>query len=270
MHTVPLFGVLIWVAYDGTNFHGMARQRGVRTVMSDLEAAIAGIDPEASAARCVSRTDAGVHARRQAVAFDSTKRISPRGWVLGLSRQLDSDLAVVGAATVPAGFDPRRLVLSKTYTYRIYRSQVRNPFLANRAWRVCERLNHAAMIAEADALVGPHDFAAFRSAHDRRTNTHRNLMRVSLESDPCHENAIRWVIEGDRFLMNMVRIIVGTIIDVGRGRLSPGACRRALTSCERRDLGMTAPPHGLCLSHVVLEDEGADRWPQVDESALVT
>lgn len=264
------FGVLIRVAYEGTRFHGMARQRGLRTVMSELEKAIQHVDPRASEARCVSRTDAGVHAQQQAVAFDTAKNISSRGWVLALSQHLDHDVAVVAAATVPAGFDPRRCVISKTYTYRIFQSRVRNPFLEHRAWRVCERLNHAAMIAEAEALVGPHDFAAFRSIHDARANTHRNLTRVSLEPDPCHERAIRWEIEGDRFLMHMVRIIVGTLVDVGRGRLAPGACRRALTSCNRRDLGMTAPACGLCLSRVMLEYEGADGWPQVDDSPAVT
>jgi tRNA pseudouridine38-40 synthase len=264
------FGVLIWVAYEGKHFHGMARQRGLRTVMSELEQAIGRIDPVASEVRCVSRTDAGVNAEQQAVAFDTAKSISPRGWVLALSQHLDYDVAVVAAATVPAGFDPRRLVISKTYTYRIFQSRVRSPFLEHRAWRVCERLNHAVMIAEAEALVGPHDFAAFRSIHDKRTNTQRNLMHVSLEPDPCHERAISLKIQGDRFLMHMVRIIVGTIVDVGRGRLAPGACRRALTSCDRRDLGMTAPPFGLCLSRVVLEQTGADRWPQVDETPVVT
>jgi tRNA pseudouridine38-40 synthase len=248
----------------------MARQRGVRTVAAELEDAILSIDPHASRIRLVSRTDAGVHAMQQAVAFDSTKSISPRGWVLALSQNLQRDVAVVAAAIVPAGFDPRRQVLSKTYTYRILLSQVRDPFLEQRAWRIAERLNHDAMLAEAHELVGPHDFAAFRSAHDARSETHRNLFRVALERDPSDERVFYWVIEGDRFLMNMVRIIVGTIIDVGRGRLKSGACRRALTSCARRDLGMTAPPFGLCLSRVVLKYEGADRWPRVDESPLVT
>jgi tRNA pseudouridine38-40 synthase len=103
-----------------------------------------------------------------------------------------------------------------------------------------------------------------------RTDTVRNLFRVSLDRDPCDERVICWVIEGDRFLMHMVRIIVGSIVDVGRGRLMPGACRRALTSCARRDLGVTAPPFGLCLSSVLLKDAGADRWPRVDDSPPVT
>jgi len=270
MTTAPPFSVLIWVAFDGTRFHGMARQREVRTVALELEKAIQTMDPRASAVRCVSRTDAGVHAIQQAVAFDTFKSIQPRGWVLGLSQRLDHDVAVVAAAIVPAGFDPRRQVLSKTYTYRILRSPVRDPFLEHRAWRVCERLNHAAMIAEAQELVGFHDFAAFRSVHDARSDTQRNLFRVSIEPEPGDERVIRWVIEGDRFMMHMVRIIVGTLVDVGRGRLAPGACRRALTSCDRRHLGMTAPAFGLCLSRVVLKHAGADRWPQVDDGTLVT
>ena len=270
MNTEPQFAVLIWIAFDGTHFHGMARQRDIRTVALELEKAIKTIDPRASAVRCVSRTDAGVHAIQQAVAFDTFKSIQPRGWVLALSQRLEHDVAVVAAATVPAGFDPRRHVLSKTYTYRIFRSPVRDPFLEHRAWRICERLNHEAMIAEAQELVGPHDFAAFRSIHDARSDTRRNLFRVSGEPDPSDERVFSWVIEGDRFMMHMVRIIIGTLVDVGRGRLATGACRRALTSYNRRDLGMTAPAFGLCLSRVVLEYAGTDRWPQVDDSALVT
>ena len=270
MSTEPTSGVLLWVTYDGARFHGMARQRDVRTVAVELEQAIRKMDGLASNVRIMSRTDAGVHATQQAVAFDSTKGIAPRGWVLGLSKHLHRDVAVVAASIVPVGFDPRDHVLSKTYKYRILQSEVRDPFLDRRAWRIGERLNHALMSAEALELLGSHDFAAFRSIHDSRSDTRRTLSRVSIEQDPSDPRVIYWAVEGNCFLMNMVRIIVGTLVDVGRGRLAPGACRRALTSCDRRDLGMTAPPFGLCLSQVRLANAGTDRWPQVDETIVVT
>jgi tRNA pseudouridine38-40 synthase len=263
-------GVLLSIAYDGSLFHGMARQPNLRTVAGELQGAIAALDVHASMIRHMSRTDAGVHAEQQFVSFDSSKRISSRGWVLGLSRHLAKDVAITSAASVPVGFDPRDVVRCKTYRYRLFESQVRDPFLEHRAWRIGERLNHSLMINEAAELLGSHDFAAFRSIDDGRSDTRRNLTRVAIESDPT-DNRVTWcVVEGDRFLMHMVRIIVGTLVDVGRGRKPPGVCARALTSYQRADLGITAPPCGLYLHRVQLAERGADRWPQVDESPLVT
>lgn len=263
-------GVLLWIAYDGALFHGMARQQNSRTIAGELNGAIAAIDPHASLVRQVSRTDAGVHAIRQAVAFDTTKKVSSRGWVLGLTKHLSREISVTSASTVPVGFDPRDFVVSKTYRYRILQSQVRDPFLDRRAWRLGERLNHAAMKAEAAELEGRHNFAAFRSVGDRRSDTWRNLTRVSLDEDPGDNRVIWWTFEGQSFLMHMIRIIVGTLVDVGRGKVAPGVCVRALTSCRRRDLGVTAPAAGLYLHHVELTEQGADRWPRVDDSSLLT
>ena len=248
----------------------MAQQQHLRTVAGELERAIRIVNPVASNLRFVSRTDARVHAFQQVVVFDSTREIAPRGWALGLSRLLSDDLVVASASSVRVGFDPRDHVLSKTYQYRILQSQIRDPFLERRTWRIVERLNHALMEEEALALVGTHDFAAFRCGNDKRGNTERTLVRVSIEVDPYDHRLFSWVIEGDRFLMHMVRIIVGTLVDVGRGRLAPGAFRRALTSCKRRDLGMTAPASGLYLRQIQLDSILTDRWPQVDETTIVT
>ena len=264
------YGVLLWIAYDGTHFHGMAQQPNQRTVAGELQGAIIEMDPHASLVRQASRTDAGVHAEQQIVAFDTTQAIASRGWVLGLTKHLAREISVTAAAMVRVGFDPRDVAVSKTYRYQILQSQVRDPFLEHRAWRVGERLNHAAMLAETSELQGHHDFAAFRSIGDRRSDTRRNISMISLEQDPRDSRVIWWTIEGDRFLMHMIRIIVGTLVDVGRGRIEPGACSRALTSCSRRDLGVTAPSTGLYLHRVKLEEQGADRWPRVDEPPLVT
>ena len=254
-------GVLLCVAYNGAQFHGMAPQQNVRTVAGELHGAIANMDAHASLVRFVSRTDAGVHAEQQLVAFDASRSISPRGWVLGLTKYLAREISVTAAQVVPVGFDPRDFVVSKTYRYQILQSSVRDPFLEQRAWRVGERLNHAAMTAEAVVLVGKHDFGAFRSIHDQRTDTWRSLTRVALEPDLRDNRVIWWAFEGDRFLMHMIRIVVGTLVDVGRGRLAPGACSRALTSSCRRDLGVTAPAAGLYLHRVKLNVCGADHWP---------
>jgi tRNA pseudouridine38-40 synthase len=259
-------GVLLRVAYDGTEFSGMARQENARTISGELAGAIATMDPRASALRHVSRTDAGVHARGQVVAFDTTRSISSRGWVLGLTRQLPKSIAVVGAACVPLAFDPRQHVRCKTYRYRILQSPVRDPFLDRFAWRIEQRLNHDDIQQEASDLVGIHDFAAFRGVADQRTDTARNILHASWQRDVSEPRVWHVDITGDRFLYHMVRIIVGTLVDVGRGRTNRGAVRSALASLRRTDLGMTAPAHGLELLHVELDGSGSDPWPLVDES----
>lgn len=258
-------GVLLWLAYDGTAYAGMARQPNARTIAGEVAGAIEMMDPHASKLRQVSRTDAGVHARGQIAAFDTTREISNRGWVLGLTRQLPDDIAVVAAAAAPIGFEPRQHVRSKIYRYRVLQSRVRDPFLDHHAWRIDQRLNHDAITQEAADLVGNHDFAAFRGASDERTETTRNILRASWENDVVDRRVWYFEIEGDRFLYHMVRIIVGTLIDVGRGRTNPLAVRSALASHRREDLGMTAPAHGLELTRVNLDCDVNERWPSVDE-----
>jgi tRNA pseudouridine38-40 synthase len=250
------------IAYDGTSFAGFARQTSARTVAGELQGAILAIDPKASNVRGASRTDAGVHARGQVVAFDSTLDIPARGWVLGLGAHLPSEIAVVRAASVAPGYDPRRHALRKTYRYLVLCSQVRDPFLTHRAWRVGDRLNQHALTAELEALLGRHDFAAFRSAADDRTETVRTILRAELQTLPNDARCVEIVIEGDRFMHRMIRIIAGTVIDVARSRLASGAVRRALASGSRGDLGITAPACGLCLDHIVLDDHGEQPWPE--------
>jgi tRNA pseudouridine38-40 synthase len=263
-------GVLLWLAYDGTEFSGMAKQTNGRTVAGELEGAIRTMDPRASAVRNVSRTDRGVHALDQVVAFDTKKDISARGWLLGLTGHLPASIAIVRAASVPAGFEPRGHVVHKTYRYRILQSKVRDPFLDNSAWRIEQRLNLDLMRAEANDLVGTHDFAAFRGAQDQRPETNRTIFHATLQPDPA-DRRILWIeINGNKFLYHMVRIIVGTLVDVGRGRTNPGAVRTALASLNRNDLGMTAPPQGLFLSHIQLDEPVADAWPAADDSITTT
>lgn len=251
-------GVLLTVAYDGTSFSGFARQPNARTIAGELDGAVRSIDPRATLIRGASRTDAGVHAYGQVVAFDTDKVIPPRGWVLGLTRELPDAIAIRGASYVAAGYDPRRHAVRKTYRYVVLRSEVRDPFLQHRVWRVADRLNQQAMIDELQLLLGQHDFTAFRSSSDERTDTVRTIFRAELQNSG---NCLEFVIEGDRFMHRMIRIIAGTVIDVGRSRLAGGAITRALRSGSRADLGMTAPAQGLCLDRVTLDDEGREAWP---------
>jgi tRNA pseudouridine38-40 synthase len=257
----PCFGVLLKVAYLGTRFAGFARQPNARTVQGELDGAVLGMDPGASLVRGASRTDSGVHSLAQPVAFDTHIDVPSRGWVLGLSRHTGSDVAVVGAARVPVGFDPRRHSLGKTYRYVICQSAVRDPFQDDRAWRVADRLNHERMRLEAAELLGRHDFRAFRTATDARVDTVRTIVRADVRQDDRDPRLLLVEVEGDRFLHRMVRIIVGALVDVGRERLDAGAITRALKSGDRTVLGITAPPNGLYLWSTRLDVEGQDKWP---------
>lgn len=209
-----------------------------------------------------SRTDARVHARGQLVCFDTDTKIGMRGWVLGLGSHLPPDVAVVRAARVSAGFNPSKSARGKTYRYTVLRGTLRDPFLHNRSWRVHDRLDLELMRREAESLLGTHDFVAFRGAADIRKDTVRTIDRASLTECTTQPRCVLFEIHGDRFLFNMVRIIVGTLVDVGRGRAEPGAVRRALTSGERLDLGMTAPAEGLCLERVDMAEPGLEFWPE--------
>ena len=253
--------MLLTVAYDGQGFAGWAPQPSERTVAGELEGAIRAVDPNASRLRAVSRTDARVHARCQLAAFDPRREIEPRGWVLALSQHLPPQIGVVRAAWVPARFDPRDHVVAKRYRYSVYLSPVRDPLREGRAWRVGYRLNLAAMVEEIQHVTGRHDFAAYRCSADRRADTVRHIVRADVRRTRRDGRSLEITIEGDHFLHNMVRIIVGTLVDVGRGHLPQGAFQRAFASRRRADLGMTAPPDGLCLEAVSLSVPVGSAWP---------
>ncbi|HYQ16857.1 MAG TPA: tRNA pseudouridine(38-40) synthase TruA [Polyangiaceae bacterium] len=256
-----LHGVLLTLSYDGEPFCGYVKQKNGRTVAGELEGAIATVDPKASTTRGVSRTDAGVHARGQLVAFDSTKDIDPRGWVLALNRELPREIAVVGAARTPPRFEPRRLVVSKTYVYRILESRTRDPLIDRFAWRVPYRLNQLLMSEAATLIQGEHDFRAFRGSADAREETVRHIFRIGLAPAAQDLRITELTVTGNKFLYNMIRIIAGTLVDIGRGHLPPDAFSRALRSGLRKDLGITAPPEGLVLESIVLSEAGQDLWP---------
>ncbi len=273
----PEVGVLLEVAYDGTAFSGWASQRGsdVRTVEDTLRGAILAVDPRAHGPRGTSRTDAGVHAEQQMAAFDSTMAsIPPRGWVLTLNQHLPDDVAVRAARPVPTGFTPRFQSKKKRYRYDLLLDKVRDPLLSRRTWRIGYDMDMARLERESKAIVGTHDFVAFRSAGDERTDTVRTIHHVSVTRAPMMSteqeststvSLYSITIEGSAFLYNMVRILVGTLVDVARGHLEEGAIARALAEKDRSLAGQTAPAHGLTLQAIELElpTEGVgERWPR--------
>jgi tRNA pseudouridine38-40 synthase len=255
-------GVLVRVAYDGTQFSGWASQRDARTVEDTLRGAILGIDPRAEGPRGTSRTDAGVHAEWQLAAFDTWVSMPARGWVLSLNRHLPADVAVRAAELVPPGFAPRFASKKKRYRYDLLLDKVRDPLLCNRSWRIGYDMDMARLERESRSIVGTHDFAAFRAAGDARTETVRTIHSVAVtRSDDPRRYSV--TIEGSAFLYNMVRILVGTLVDVGRGHLEEGTIPRAIADKDRSIAGQTAPPQGLTLAGIdlALPSGAGERWP---------
>lgn len=254
-------GVLLRVAYEGTAFSGWASQKDARTVEDTLRSAILALDPRAGGPRGTSRTDAGVHAEGQLAAFDPVLVMPPRGWVLTLNQHLPDDVAVRSAQLVPAGFAPRFANERKRYRYDLLLDKVRDPLLAPRTWRIGYDMDMVSLAREARSIVGIHDFAAFRAAGDERDVTVRTIHDVTVTSSGPRLWSI--TIEGSAFLYNMVRILVGTLVDVARGHLPEGAIARALAGKDRALAGITAPPNGLTLVEIKLASSftGGESWP---------
>jgi tRNA pseudouridine38-40 synthase len=255
--------VLLKIAYDGTSYAGWAPQDGQRTVHEAVTGAIRTLDPRGGLPRGTSRTDAGVHADGQLAAFDASLAIPPRGWVLALNQHLPDDIAVRSACAVPAGFNPRFAAKGKRYRYRVMLDRIRDPRWTHRAWRIGWPVDLDRMARAARYFEGTHDFAAFRSSHDPRSDTVRTMTRVTVEPGE-DARVVGVVVEGSAFLYNMVRIMVGTLLDVARGKLGEDAVARALEKKERRFAGTTAPAHGLTLEHIdlTLPEGTSEPWPR--------
>jgi tRNA pseudouridine38-40 synthase len=256
-------GIALGVAYQGTHFHGFAPQPGIRTVYSALLTAVQSMGADVTEMRGLSRTDSGVHARAQVVAFDTAQIIAPRGWVLGLNHHLPDDLAVRSARIVPAGFNPRFASLGKRYVYSLLQDPLPDPLLGPSTWHVHQHFDDALARAELEAAIGTHDFSAFRSASDTRPSAVRTIVRSSVTRNASDPRCVHLEVEGTAFLHNMVRILAGTAVDVALGRKKPGTLALALASGQRQDAGRTAPPQGLLLaaSDVAWPDDTGEMWP---------
>jgi tRNA pseudouridine38-40 synthase len=236
------------VEYDGTDFSGWQRQVEERTVQGTLEDALKAMTGESVFVRGAGRTDAGVHADGQVATFDLLVNIPPHGLLRGLNSALPPDVALVDVAEAPSDFDARFSARGKVYRYTVWSHFVRSPLRARRAWHVREPLDVEAIRAAAAALVGDHDFRAFRASDCDRRTTRRVVRGIDVD----RQGAVLTIdVEATAFLKNMVRILVGTLIDVGRGRLPPDAVGRMLATGDRTIGGMTAPPQGLTLLRVI-------------------
>jgi tRNA pseudouridine38-40 synthase len=258
---ISLDSVLLTIAYDGSKFVGFAPQAEGRTVHGELTRALHAMDPQVAEIHGASRTDAGVHARGQALVFTPSHAIPLRGWVLGTNQKLGDDVVVRRARSVPRGFDLRRQVHSKRYRYEILVDPLGDAFLEPFAYRV-PSLDVDVLRQQAKLLLGTHDFAAFRSSSDLRTETTRTIYEASVDRKIDDPRVVTLDIVGNRFMHNMVRIIAGTLIAIARKRLPETAIVRGFSTRDRKVLGPTAPACGLYLEEIRFDlPEGIESWP---------
>jgi tRNA pseudouridine38-40 synthase len=260
------FGIRLTVAYDGGGFSGFADQPGQRTVAGVLAEAAAQVSQHPVLIRGASRTDAGVHAEGQVVAFATARELAPARWLLALNRYLPEDVAVREAEACPPDFEPRFAAVDKTYRYLFHLGAARDPLVRKVSWHLGKAVRKrtlalGAMRDASELLIGTHDFRAFRSAADTRENTVRTLHEVTLkEQHGGHPELLAFEVRGAAFMLNMVRILAGTVLEVGLGRITVEEVRELLAKPgERRDAGMTAPAHGLTLVRV--STRGSSRRP---------
>jgi tRNA pseudouridine38-40 synthase len=234
--------------YDGTNYNGYQKQLDAITIQSEVEKVMQVMHKGANVSITSSgRTDAGVHAINQVFHFDSDLKISCEGWVKALNAQLPKDIRVTTCLDVESSFHARYGVKEKTYQYKIYNSKHENVFLRNYSLYFPYELDLEKMQSAADVLKGTHDFTAFCSARSEVEDKIRTISEISIikTSDEIILN-----FTGNGFLYNMVRILVGTLLDVGQCKLSAIDVDKILKSHDRRNAPKTAPAHGLYLYSV--------------------
>jgi len=245
---VPSFKITL--AYDGTDFNGWQRQPEGTSIQGLLEDALRDLDGRDVAVTGAGRTDAGVHALAQVAAFALERTIAPDALVRAVNVRLPESVRILSAEPAHADFHPRFDAKAKTYRYRIWNADVLSPFERRYAWHVIDRLDVDAMNAAAVRLVGTHDFAAFQGTGSDTATSTRTMTSVRIDPQSA---LLECEVTGDGFLRHMVRNIVGSLVDVGRGRFPPSWLAEVLLSRDRTRAGRTAPAHGLFLVGVKYE-----------------
>jgi tRNA pseudouridine38-40 synthase len=238
------------VSYDGTDFCGWQRQANGPSVQATLEEALAKLVGEPVICRGAGRTDSGVHASGQVVSIRLPRELPEKALIYGTNNHLPDSVAVLEAALVDDEFDARHSSSGKLYRYQVWNGKIRSPLHTRNHWHVGFPLDLAAMQRAAQILVGRHDFRAFRAADCERQTTVRWMKRIEVFIPPHDPSALHIEVEGTAFLKNMVRIISGTLVAVGRGLRSTEDVAKLLQSGDRSQAGQTAPARGLCLVRV--------------------
>ncbi|MBM4104413.1 MAG: tRNA pseudouridine(38-40) synthase TruA [Planctomycetes bacterium] len=239
--------IKLLIQYDGSAYHGWAAQPEMPTIQGTLTDAIEKLTARRVELFGSSRTDAGVHALGQVAAFTIDSPVPTENFARALNNMLPDDIAVVEAVHVPDSFDPISDTKSKIYRYTIYTGPVRPVIQIRYCWHRPGTLNVEAMQAAAKILLGMHDFKSFASAADNRESSIRTIIKCDVSGK---DNEITFDVQADGFLYNMVRNIVGTLVEVGRRRWTAADIERILAAKDRCQAGPIAPASGLCLMRI--------------------
>ena len=242
--------IKLTIAYDGTNYCGWQIQPNGITIEEVLNKALSKLTGEDIAVIGASRTDSGVHAMGNVAVFDTNTTIPPDRIAVSLNQRLPEDIVIVHSEEVPADFHPRYCDCSKTYEYHIINTRTPIPTKRLTNYFVSYKLNIENMKKAASYLVGEHDFVSFCNVRTDVENTVRTITALDILTNG---NEITIRITGNGFLYNMVRIIVGTLIRVGRGFYEPEKVKEILEAKDRKAAGVTAPAHGLMLMEIHYE-----------------
>jgi tRNA pseudouridine38-40 synthase len=234
--------------YDGSNYHGWQRQEGLLTIQEVVETRLAIMTQAPIRLVGAGRTDAGVHARGQVANFFSETQIPPARLLRGLNSLLPDDIVALELILVPKEFHARFKARSKLYQYRIHNGPIRPALGRQYGWHISQPLRWSPMVKCLKLLEGRHDFSSFQAAGSKVRSTERVVLATEITSAEEHTRHI--TIEANGFLRHMVRNIVGTLVDVGSGKLTEEGFLAVLAARNRQRAGMTAPARGLCLLEV--------------------
>lgn len=246
------------IEYDGTNYHGWQSQKSGGTIQDIIGEKILEITGEKVKLTGASRTDAGVHALGQVAVFGTDSSLESEVIMRALNAKLPPDIRILDAKETDRDFHPRYRAVSKSYFYIIAEGKHQSVFLHRYMWYVRTRLDTGSMIEAASFILGEHDFSSFRGTgcgarHPVRTVNSADISRLeelSFMTARIKGGFVKIRIEANAFLRHMVRNIVGSLVEVGRGRISPSAFKKILESCDRKTAGPTAPAKGLFLGKI--------------------
>ncbi|NLB89470.1 MAG: tRNA pseudouridine(38-40) synthase TruA [Syntrophomonadaceae bacterium] len=242
MHRIKLI-----LEYDGSNYHGYQRQKNAHTIQEEIESGILKLVGQSINTISAGRTDTGVHALGQVVAFDTDSSIPPEKWSFALNSVLPPDIRVISSELASSEFHPRYDAISKIYNYKIYRKAQGKTIFRNYALCMTEPLNIPAMQEACKLIIGKHNFKSFCASGSSVKNFERTVMNCAITEEWPFVNL---EIEANGFLYNMVRIIMGTLLEIGQNNLKPEMMSDIIKAENRALAGPTAPPQGLYMVEV--------------------
>ncbi|MBN2725013.1 MAG: tRNA pseudouridine(38-40) synthase TruA [Deltaproteobacteria bacterium] len=246
-----MYGIILEVAYDGTDFCGFQLQNNGPTIQGIVEEKLSQMEGRFIRVKGASRTDSGVHARGQRIFYTTPHVIPDKGYLRGLNSLLPSSVSIKSVKRTTPDFNPRK-TQGKLYSYSILNRPVHNPFYSRFQWQYLKKLDISLMNQAGKIIEGTHDFKTFQASDCERENSTRTMFMVKTVEN---NGIITIFVSGNAFLKNMVRIITGTLVDIGRGHIPLSDLSSIIEARDRKVGGMTAPPHGLCLEKVVYPDE---------------